>query len=65
MADVNLSNMWIIGYFFFTSFYSFCTMMVAIKSAWHTALFFPLSGDWKQNQILGQQKCRDLLAPMI
>jgi hypothetical protein len=51
MSDVNLANMWIFGYNFFTSLYYFCTSMVAIRSLWHVAILFPLTGDWKYNEL--------------
>jgi hypothetical protein len=63
--DVDLSSMWIFGYYFFTSLYYLCTSMVSIRSGWHTAILFPLTGDWKLNVLEGDEYCRDILSTLM
>ena len=65
MSDVSLSNLWIFGYYFFTALYYFCSSLTSIRSAWHVAILFPLTGDWKVNEYQGDQYCRDLIAPLL
>jgi hypothetical protein len=65
MTDVSLSNLWIFGYYFFTALYYFCNSLTSIRSSWHAAILFPLTGDWKVNELQGDQYCRDLIAPLL
>lgn len=65
MSDISLSNSWIFGYYFLTTFYYFCSAMVAARSAWHVAIWFPLTGDWRVNEVQGGQYCKDLIAPLL
>ena len=65
MTDVTLSNLWIFGYYFFTALYYFCYSLTSIRSAWHVSILFPLTGDWKLNEVEGDQFCRDLIAPLV
>lgn len=65
MSDVGLGNMWIFGYWFFTSFYYFCNALTSIRTAWQVAILFPKSGDWKLTEIQGDEYCRSLIETLI
>jgi hypothetical protein len=39
--------------------------MVTIRSLWHTTILFPLTGDWKYNELQGDQYCRDLISTLM
>jgi hypothetical protein len=65
MLDITLSNTWLIGYYFFSAFYYFCNAVTSIRSSWYAALLFPLSGDWRVNEVKGDAYCRDLLKPLL
>ena len=65
MSDISLSNSWIFGYYFLTTFYYFCSSMVAMRTLWHVNIWFPLTGDWKVNEVRGGQLCKDLIAPLL
>ena len=65
MSDVALGNLWIFGYYFFTALYQFCVSLTTIRSQWHVAILFPLTGDWRYNELEGDQHCRDLIATLL
>lgn len=65
MSDITLSNSWIFGYYFLTTFYYFCNAITTMQSAWYVAILFPLTGDWRVNEVQGDAYCRDLIAPLL
>ena len=60
-----MSNSWLIGYTFFMYFYAFCYQFVALKNLYHTMILFPLTGDWRVNELQGDDYCRSLIAPLL
>ena len=62
---VALGNLWIVGYYYFVALYSFCNAFVEIKSMWHGYLLFALTGDWRVNELEGDEKCRALLETLM
>ncbi len=65
MSEIALGNSWLIGYYFFSIFYYMCYNLVQLRNLYHVSILFPLTGDWTQNEIQGDAKCRQLLAPLI
>jgi hypothetical protein len=65
MSDVSLSNSWLFGYYFLTTFYYFCSAITAMRSSWYVSLLFPHKGDWRVAEVQGGQLCRDLIAPLL
>jgi hypothetical protein len=65
MSDIALGNMWLFGYYFFITLYSFCMTFTQIKSSWNASILFALTGDWRVNEVAGDEQCRTLISALM
>ena len=63
--DVGLGDMWLFGFSYFVTFYTFCSYITMIKTFWQLATFFPLTGSWADNEWYGDKFCREMIAPLL